>query len=171
MSQSLRRGNTSRSNMGFSLIELIIVIAIMAVLAGFMVPMYISYVERARRTKYLTSAGEFKKSFEVALTDAGTQGLTHDGSSFHMDFNGNVQNASAPFIAEVKSILDNSFSIAPNQMEVTVDFADNVTPSFYKITFSDGSRYYEYVYSESNSFAGHSDYTAADTPNWYIKIY
>ncbi len=37
-------------NKGFSLLELIIVIAIMAVLVGFIVPQYIKYVNRSRLT-------------------------------------------------------------------------------------------------------------------------
>ena len=38
-----------RSNKGFSLIELIVVIAIMAVLVGVLAPAYLQYVEKARR--------------------------------------------------------------------------------------------------------------------------
>jgi len=38
-----------RRNKGFSLIELIVVVAIMAVLVGVMAPAYLRYVEKARR--------------------------------------------------------------------------------------------------------------------------
>ena len=38
----------SKNNRGFSLIELIIVVAIMAVLIGTLAPQYIKYVERSR---------------------------------------------------------------------------------------------------------------------------
>lgn len=38
-----------RTNKGFSLIELIVVVAIMAVLVGVMAPAYLRYVEKARR--------------------------------------------------------------------------------------------------------------------------
>lgn len=38
-----------RNNKGFSLIELIVVVAIMAVLVGVMAPAYLRYVEKARR--------------------------------------------------------------------------------------------------------------------------
>lgn len=38
-----------RNNKGFSLIELIVVVAIMAVLVGVLAPAYLRYVEKARR--------------------------------------------------------------------------------------------------------------------------
>ena len=41
--------NGNKKNRGFSLIELIVVVAIMAVLVGVMAPAYLRYVEKARR--------------------------------------------------------------------------------------------------------------------------
>ena len=38
-----------RNNKGFSLVELIVVVAIMAVLVGVLAPAYLGYVEKARR--------------------------------------------------------------------------------------------------------------------------
>ena len=40
---------TRKNNKGFSLIELIVVVAIMAVLVGVLAPAYLRYVEKARR--------------------------------------------------------------------------------------------------------------------------
>ena len=40
---------TQKNNKGFSLIELIVVVAIMAVLVGVLAPAYLRYVEKARR--------------------------------------------------------------------------------------------------------------------------
>ena len=39
-----------KNNKGFSLVELIIVVAIMAVLIGVLAPQYIKYVEKSRKS-------------------------------------------------------------------------------------------------------------------------
>ena len=45
----------NKKNKGFSLIELIVVVAIMAVLVGVMAPAYLRYVEKARRQTCYTN--------------------------------------------------------------------------------------------------------------------
>ena len=66
------------NNKGFSLVELIIVIAIMAILIVVLAPQYLKYVERSRNSTDLQSATEFKDAIEVWAADpeAGTGGTT-----------------------------------------------------------------------------------------------
>lgn len=45
-----------RENKGFSLVEIIIVIAIMAVLLAVLTPLYLTYVEKAKNTTAMTDA-------------------------------------------------------------------------------------------------------------------
>lgn len=55
------------NNQGFSLVELIIVIAIMAVLIGVLAPQFIRYVERSRVQKDASAIAEVENAIEVAL--------------------------------------------------------------------------------------------------------
>lgn len=57
------------NNKGFSLVELIIVIAIMAVLIGVLAPQYLRYVEKSRRSADATMADEFIQALQIAASD------------------------------------------------------------------------------------------------------
>ena len=57
-------------NKGFSLVELIIVIAIMAVLVGVLAPQFIKYVESSRQSTDIDTVAEFKSAAEAYVADA-----------------------------------------------------------------------------------------------------
>ena len=59
------------NNKGFSLVELIIVIAIMAVLIGVLAPQFIKYVERSRESTDLQNIEEVKTAVETYVADHG----------------------------------------------------------------------------------------------------
>ena len=61
------------NNKGFSLVELIIVIAIMAVLIGVLAPQYLKYVERSRNSSDQDNAAAIASAMQVwgAETDFG----------------------------------------------------------------------------------------------------
>ena len=66
------------NNKGFSLVELIIVIAIMAVLIGVLAPQFLRYVERSRRQTDETAIEELRKSVEIGL---GTEAIATEIST------------------------------------------------------------------------------------------
>ena len=55
------------NNKGFSLVELIIVIAIMAILAGAIAPALIRYIDKSRKSNDVTSCKTIKTAVETAL--------------------------------------------------------------------------------------------------------
>lgn len=56
------------NNKGFSLVELIIVIAIMAVLVGVLAPQFLKYVESSRVQKDESAAGEVENAVKIACS-------------------------------------------------------------------------------------------------------
>ncbi len=66
-----------RDNKGFSLVELIIVIAIMSVLIGLLAPQFIKYVEQSRRSRDIQTADQIREAF---LADIAEGNLSGSGS-------------------------------------------------------------------------------------------
>lgn len=58
-----------KNNKGFSLVELIVVIAIMAVLVGVLAPTLLRYVEKSRKQKDESAIGEVINAVTIALAD------------------------------------------------------------------------------------------------------
>ncbi|MDE6388671.1 MAG: type II secretion system GspH family protein [Lachnospiraceae bacterium] len=57
------------NNKGFSLVELIIVIAIMAILLVVLAPQYLKYVERSRNSTDLQNAAEIVSALQIYAAD------------------------------------------------------------------------------------------------------
>ena len=64
------------NNKAFSLVELIIVVAIMAVLIGVLAPTYLKYVESSKKTADCSTIGSMMDACEVAAIDAAAKWST-----------------------------------------------------------------------------------------------
>ena len=61
-----------KDNKGFSLVELIIVVAIVAILVGLLAPQYIKYVEKSRKSADATNMDTLVNAVQVRAADAET---------------------------------------------------------------------------------------------------
>ena len=66
---TLRERLRKRNKLGFSLVELIVVIAIMEVLVDILAPALLAYVERSRAQKDASAMGELTNAVQLALSD------------------------------------------------------------------------------------------------------
>ena len=66
----MNKKQKSLTNKGFSLVELIIVIAIMAVLVGVLAPQFIKYVEQSRKSKDIQAAANLQTAYLTDIADA-----------------------------------------------------------------------------------------------------
>lgn len=65
----MKKNEVKMNNKGFSLVELIVVIAIMAVLVGVLAPMFIRYVEKAREGTDINNLDSCVSSVESYCAD------------------------------------------------------------------------------------------------------
>lgn len=61
--------NKKKNNKGFTLVELVIVIAILAILVGLLAPQYTKYVEKSRKSADASNMDELVKAIQVYATD------------------------------------------------------------------------------------------------------
>lgn len=101
-----------KNNKGFSLVELIIVIAIMAILAGALAPALIKYIAKSRRSTDVSNAQTIATAVTNALSVEGAYDDVDPATSYTVKTTGNVKQLNekdnTSFAKEVSSQLGTS---------------------------------------------------------------
>lgn len=134
-------------NKGFSMVELIIVIAVMAILTGALAPMLVHYIARARLSTDVDTGKEIAKAIMTCVTDENVKdnAVQHanahpvndmDGSDFKEAVFGML--GVTQFTGKSKKDADgNAFDSGKNQFYYTLDAAKNKVEVFYGGTTAD----------------------------------
>lgn len=98
-----------KNNKGFSLVELIVVIAIMAVLVVVLAPAYLRYVDKARLQKDVSAIGEVVQSIKIAAAEEDCiDAIPTQEVSDEYKITTKVLIAKETGVVSAKSLMDNS---------------------------------------------------------------
>lgn len=126
----MKKNRKKVNNKGFSLVELIIVIAIMAILSGALAPQLIKYLDKSRKAADVQTAQTIATAVNTALTDEAAYNLAYPSTG-----------TSAPI--SLNTILSDSSPDALEKELQEILGKNTLTPKFKASTYT----HYEVVFN------------------------
>ena len=139
------------NNKGFSLVELIIVIAIMAVLVGVLAPQFMKYVEQSRKSRDIQTAQNLQTAYladiaDGTLTGAGSNLTISSTSGATTGYSGASGSIDRPTTVSASENLTAVGRITGNAFTVTYDAAAGTVSIFasgYELTLDSNAQAYK----------------------------
>ena len=122
-----------KNNKGFSLVELIIVIAIMAVLIGVLAPQYLKYVEKSRVSSDETAIAAVREATLTSLSDEKIYATVQSGAKVTVNCasgKGTVGGTNTTLTNAVAKITGSDFKIGSKSYATTlIEFTCTYDPA------------------------------------------
>ena len=109
---------------GFTLIELMVVVAVVGILASIAYPSYQDYVRRSNRTQAISVLMESSQFLERNFTEANRYDQNAAGTAISLPFNQSPKEGSATYGITVASASATTFSLAATPIAGTVSASD-----------------------------------------------